>query len=108
MTGLASLVLVLACTTPTAVQGDLAAPTTSTARVSAVLAAPVQADSTIDPRIQTIAEEELDRVVAEWQPIAGAIVVLDPSTGEILANAGRAHGVSPTSGLEVFTSPAPR
>src|SRR5579871_3246252 len=48
--------------------------------------------STIDRRLQQLAEEEVDRTVAEWQPAAATILVLDPTTGEILANAGRAHG----------------
>ena len=48
--------------------------------------------STIDPRMQAIADEELDHALAEWKAEAGTVLVLDPSTGEILANAGRAHG----------------
>jgi beta-lactamase regulating signal transducer with metallopeptidase domain len=48
--------------------------------------------STIDPRLQQIASEELDRAVARWKAEAGAIVVLDPATGEVLANAGRLSG----------------
>ncbi|MGD0530539.1 MAG: penicillin-binding transpeptidase domain-containing protein, partial [Polyangiaceae bacterium] len=35
----------------------------------------------------------------EWQGVAGAIVVLDPSTGELLANAGRAHGAPADVGV---------
>ena len=49
-------------------------------------------DATIDQRIQGIADEELDHVVGEWQPAAATILVLDPTTGEVLANAGRMHG----------------
>jgi beta-lactamase regulating signal transducer with metallopeptidase domain len=52
----------------------------------------VASASTIDPRLQQIADEELERTLAEWQAVAGTVVVLDPATGEILANAGRAHG----------------
>jgi beta-lactamase regulating signal transducer with metallopeptidase domain len=85
---LAGLVLVVACTSATPIKTDVTTPAPSP------LAAPppVTVGSTIDPRIQTIADEELDRTLAEWQGVAGAIVVLDPSTGEVLANAGRAHG----------------
>lgn len=57
---------------------------------AAVPAAP--GGSTIDRRLQQIADEELERLVADWQPAFAAIVVLDPATGEILADAGRAHG----------------
>ena len=31
-------------------------------------------------------------MVGEWQPAAATILVLDPTTGEVLANAGRMHG----------------
>ncbi len=48
--------------------------------------------STIDPRTQTIADDEIDRLVKEWQPAAATILVLSPATGEIVADAGRAHG----------------
>ena len=55
-------------------------------------AASISAASSIDPKLQTIADEELDRAIAEWGAAAGVVVVLDPSTGEILANAGRSGG----------------
>ncbi len=44
---------------------------------------------TIDRRIQAIVEEELDGIVAAWQPKGAACVVLDPYTGKILAIATR-------------------
>ena len=50
------------------------------------------ASSTIDPALQKIADEQLDRTVAEWAPAAATILVLDPTTGAILANAGRMGG----------------
>ncbi len=95
---LAGVVLVVACTsaTPMNTPRDLA----STPAPSPLAAPPpVTAGSTIDPRIQTIADEELERTLAEWQGVAGAIVVLDPSTGEVLANAGRAHGAPADVGV---------
>jgi cell division protein FtsI/penicillin-binding protein 2 len=44
---------------------------------------------TIDRRIQAIVEEELDGIVATWQPKGAACVVVDPRTGRILAIATR-------------------
>jgi beta-lactamase regulating signal transducer with metallopeptidase domain len=85
---LAGVVLVVACTTAIPMKADVTAP----APTPLAAPPPVTVGSTIDPRVQTIADEELDRTLAEWQGVAGAIVVLDPSTGEVLANAGRAHG----------------
>jgi beta-lactamase regulating signal transducer with metallopeptidase domain len=97
---LASLVLVIACTTPTAVTSDLAAASAaSPARVGSVPPVSVPAGSTIDPRIQGIADEELDRTMSDWKGVAGAILVLDPSTGEVLASAGRAHGAPADVGV---------
>jgi cell division protein FtsI (penicillin-binding protein 3) len=54
--------------------------------------APAQASSAIDARMQAIADEELDRAMAEAKAEEGAVLVLDPASGEILANAGRAGG----------------
>src|SRR5262249_2544126 len=56
------------------------------------------------------ADEEIDRTVAEWQPAAGVIVVLDPATGEILAGAGRAGGAPADAAAEDadVTGPAPQ
>ena len=50
------------------------------------------ASGTLDLRLQAIAEEELDRVLGTWEATAGVILVLDPHTGEVRANAGRANG----------------
>lgn len=44
---------------------------------------------TIDRRIQAIVEEELDGIVAAWQPKGAACVVVDPRTGKVLALATR-------------------
>lgn len=44
---------------------------------------------TIDSAIQFIVEQELDRAMAENDPVAVTCVVMDPKTGEILAMASR-------------------
>jgi cell division protein FtsI (penicillin-binding protein 3) len=76
-----SAALALACTTPTGSPASPSAP-------PAVAAA----DTSIHPAIQTIADEELEHTLHEWAAPAGAVLVLDPSTGRVLADAGRDHG----------------
>lgn len=44
---------------------------------------------TLDETIQYIAERELDKAMAQWQPKAAWVIVMDPRTGEILALAQR-------------------
>jgi stage V sporulation protein D (sporulation-specific penicillin-binding protein) len=44
---------------------------------------------TIDETIQYIVERELDKLYAERMPKAATVIVMDPSTGEILAMANR-------------------
>ena len=44
---------------------------------------------TIDHRIQVLAERELGRAMTETQSVAGSIVVMDPSNGDLLAVANR-------------------
>ena len=46
---------------------------------------------TIDMGIQAIVEEELDAGLAEFESVRGAVVLMDPKTGEILAMASRPH-----------------
>lgn len=60
--------------------------------------------TTLDRRIQAIVEEELDGIVAAWQPEGAACVVVDPHTGNILAMGSRPTfspeslaGVAPTA-----------
>jgi cell division protein FtsI (penicillin-binding protein 3) len=57
---------------------------------------------TIDAALQRVAEEELERAVRQFQAKAGALIALDPNTGEILAMANvprfdpnHVQGVSP-------------
>ena len=58
--------------------------------VAVAAAAPAEpAPSSLDPSLQAIADEELARAMAEWKARGGTVVVLDPSTGEILAQAER-------------------
>ena len=46
---------------------------------------------TIDMGIQSIVEEELDAGLAEFESVKGAVILMDPKTGEILAMASRPH-----------------
>jgi beta-lactamase regulating signal transducer with metallopeptidase domain len=51
-----------------------------------------QAGASNDAAIQRIADDEMGALVTEWAPDLATIIVLDPSTGAILANAGRSAG----------------
>ncbi len=44
---------------------------------------------TLDMGVQLIAEEELDKGLAEFRSAKGAVIVMDPKTGEILAMVSR-------------------
>jgi len=44
---------------------------------------------TIDVAVQGIVEDELDRIMERWRPRAATIIVMDVSTGEILALGNR-------------------
>ncbi|MFZ9936549.1 MAG: peptidoglycan D,D-transpeptidase FtsI family protein [Luteolibacter sp.] len=46
---------------------------------------------TLDMGLQAIVEEELDAGLAEFESKRGAVVLMDPQTGEILAMASRPH-----------------
>lgn len=46
---------------------------------------------TIDMGIQNIVEEELDATLTEFESKKGAVVLMDPKTGEVLAMASRPH-----------------
>ncbi len=46
---------------------------------------------TLDMGLQSIVEEELDACLAEFQAVRGAVVLMDPGNGEILAMASRPH-----------------
>lgn len=46
---------------------------------------------TIDMGLQSIVEEELDAGLKEFESFQGAVVMMDPKTGEILAMASRPH-----------------
>jgi len=83
-------VLAVACATPETMKAPRVAPSIT----AAAAPAPSSVGSTIDPRIQAIAEEELDREMNATKAAAGTVLVLDPATGEILANAGRDHGAA--------------
>lgn len=44
-----------------------------------------RAVTTIDPKIQAIAEDEIERMNQEWSPCAAIVLVLDPRTGNVVA-----------------------
>jgi cell division protein FtsI/penicillin-binding protein 2 len=44
---------------------------------------------TIDEVLQRLVEEELDKAMARWRPASASVIMMDPSTGEILALANR-------------------
>ncbi|MCP5543718.1 MAG: penicillin-binding protein 2 [Akkermansiaceae bacterium] len=46
---------------------------------------------TIDMNLQAIVEEELDGCLTEFESDSGAVVMMDPKTGEVLAMASRPH-----------------
>ncbi|PRP96140.1 penicillin-binding protein [Enhygromyxa salina] len=57
---------------------------------------------TIDSAIQAMAEQEIDTLVRNWHPVGASVIVLDPSSGQILALANRPtfdpnHPVASTS-----------
>ena len=60
--------------------------------VEATSSSPTQAPAqltTIDPQIQALVEQEIERMNTEWSPCAAIILVLDPHTGNVLAAAYR-------------------
>lgn len=98
VSGAAATLFAVACATPAQRAPEEAAGAPSPAAPSlaspslAAEEAPRSPISTIDPRLQAVADEELDRALAAWGAAAGTILVLDPGAGEILANAGRERG----------------
>ncbi len=58
-------------------------------KATATATATPTAATTIDPQIQAIAEDEIERMNKEWAPCAAIVLVLDPHTGHILAAARR-------------------
>ncbi|HEX5060998.1 MAG TPA: penicillin-binding transpeptidase domain-containing protein [Kofleriaceae bacterium] len=63
--------------------------------------APTQApapSTTIDPRVQAVVEDEIERMNTEWSPCAAIVLVLDPHTGNVLA-AGYRGGTETTAQL---------
>lgn len=99
VTGLAlGLAALVACATP-----DRAPPTApvsadASGRVQRREGAPLDSisrtDLTLDPALQAIAEEETDRMTAEWKPRAAVVIVLDPQTGNVLAMTSRSADVT--------------
>jgi cell division protein FtsI/penicillin-binding protein 2 len=46
---------------------------------------------TLDMGLQAIIEEELDAAMGEYEAVRGAVVLIDPKTGDVLAMASRPH-----------------
>jgi beta-lactamase regulating signal transducer with metallopeptidase domain len=84
ISGAALVLFTVACASPSLSTPD--------APHGASPAAEAIATATIDPGFQAIADEELDRALADWQAPAGTILMLEPSTGAIVASAGRSAG----------------
>jgi len=77
----AALAAAAACTSPT-----VSAPPHMTAGVVP------RTGTANDPAIQRAADEEIAAIATSYSPELATILVLDPATGEILANAGRSAG----------------
>ncbi len=96
--GVGAGVLAVACATPEAITVAkteiVAKATISPSAAPALAPASTPPGSTLDPRLQSIAEDELGHAMDQWKAAAGTVLVLEPSTGAILANAGRAHGAA--------------
>jgi cell division protein FtsI (penicillin-binding protein 3) len=54
--------------------------------------------ATIDPQVQAIVDDEIERMNKEWAPCAAIVLVLDPRTGHVLA-AGYRGGTESTAQL---------
>jgi beta-lactamase regulating signal transducer with metallopeptidase domain len=78
----AALAVAAACTSP-----EVSAPQ----RVTEPGVAP-RAGTANDAAVQRAADEELAAVEAQWSAELATVVVLDPATGEVLANAGHISG----------------
>ncbi len=92
-----------------AAAAPLAAHATSTlaaAVAQSVGAPPSRTELTIDAAVQAIVDDELARLFTEWQPSAASVTVLDPSTGAIVAIAGRASGDEPLRAVQHALIPA--
>lgn len=90
-------VLALACTSPTSSSTTKGTPKATGVRTAATTeAAPAKpttlTGSTIDARLQRVADEELDGALRDAGAVTGTVLVLEPQTGKILAEAGRANG----------------
>jgi cell division protein FtsI (penicillin-binding protein 3) len=55
--------------------------------------------------MQRAADEEVAAIAAEWSPELATVLVLDPATGEILANAGESGGKTIDVATTVATPP---
>jgi beta-lactamase regulating signal transducer with metallopeptidase domain len=84
-------VAVVAAGATIAAAAACASPQVSAPRLSQAVVAP-HAGSANDAAIQRAADEEIAAIAAQWSPELATVLVLDPTTGEILANAGQSGG----------------
>jgi beta-lactamase regulating signal transducer with metallopeptidase domain len=84
-------VAVVAAGASIAAAAACASPQVSAPRLSQAVVAP-RAGTANDAAIQRVADEEIAAIAAQWSPELATVLVLDPATGEILANAGQSGG----------------
>lgn len=69
-------------------------------------AAPAEVVLTVDAAMQRIAQEEVQKLTAEWKPESATAIVLDPSSGEVLALVGEGlaqRPITPGTTLQLVT-----
>ncbi|MFN0249769.1 MAG: penicillin-binding transpeptidase domain-containing protein [Kofleriaceae bacterium] len=88
----AAVAMIVACASPDREPpaipdaGARRAPITTTATTGTTATTTA---TTIDPAIQTIVDEEIDRLELDWGPCVAMILVLDPANGHVLAASHR-------------------
>jgi beta-lactamase regulating signal transducer with metallopeptidase domain len=91
-----TLTALVACATPE--RDREAAPAPPAETTSPTPSQPSAQAGTIDPAVQAIVEDEIERMNKEWSPCAAIVLVLDPHTGDVLA-AGYRGGTEKTAQL---------
>ncbi|HEY4056108.1 MAG TPA: penicillin-binding transpeptidase domain-containing protein [Kofleriaceae bacterium] len=104
LAGGAALAAFVACASPDPAPAPTTPPDVATKRQTAVtqtapvivedhpaqaLAESVRSIASIDPAVQSIIDDEHDKLVAQWTPCASVIIVLDPQTGRVVGLSAR-------------------